>query len=390
MPSEPSRKPSLAWVRLAGWLALPTLGIVVKYGGICGLAVYLTALPLTLLIYARFASAVAVSRVSESRGFLLALLAFLVLTVTFAVVYPIADAGRVVGGSDSDDALDLAVSELVHGRYPYRPHTYLDNPISPLPGAVLLAIPFVLAGGSALQSLFWLAALFAVARHILGGSSLALGLLTTILLASPAVLAQILTGTDYVANAAYVLVFAVLASGSGRRATRFAGAVLLGIGLSSRANYFFVEPFVISTLAVRFGGRAALSSAATTAAVFCAVTLPFYLYSPDEFTPLHTYEKLAQFDSLVPHVDLIIIMSMAVASMVLTVRSRRSGAILPFESIAAVQAIPVLCTAVLGVVRDGSGGLALSGYGTSVVFFGCLDAMEAILHDRHAKQNRSL
>ena len=62
------------------------------------------------------------------------------------------------GGSDSDDALNLATRALLHGEYPYRIRTYLGSPATYLPGSLLLAVPFVLLGNAAYQDLFWLAA----------------------------------------------------------------------------------------------------------------------------------------------------------------------------------------------------------------------------------------
>ena len=63
-------------------------------------------------------------------------------------------------GSDADDALNLAVNELLHGRYPFYARTYLDNPVANLPGTIFLAVPFALLGNSAYQNFFWLMVFF--------------------------------------------------------------------------------------------------------------------------------------------------------------------------------------------------------------------------------------
>jgi len=65
-----------------------------------------------------------------------------------------------IGASDNDDAIDVAIDELRAGRYPYYPRTFLNGPLSPLPGALLLALPFYLVGDSALQNVFWIAVFF--------------------------------------------------------------------------------------------------------------------------------------------------------------------------------------------------------------------------------------
>ena len=89
--------------------------------------------------------------------------AFVGLTAGFLVVHPHLDtdgfrlAGISFGSTDTDDAIDIALSELLAGRYPYYPQTFLGLPISPMPGALLLALPFYALGNSALQNIFWLA-----------------------------------------------------------------------------------------------------------------------------------------------------------------------------------------------------------------------------------------
>lgn len=62
---------------------------------------------------------------------------------------------RIGRGSDRDDALDVAVRRLAHLHNPYAARTNLGNPVSPLPGSLALAAPFVAAGRSAYQNLFW-------------------------------------------------------------------------------------------------------------------------------------------------------------------------------------------------------------------------------------------
>ena len=60
----------------------------------------------------------------------------LLLLALFVVVYPRVNTTTPGRGSDRDEALNLAATELLDGRYAYYPATYLGNPISPLPGAI--------------------------------------------------------------------------------------------------------------------------------------------------------------------------------------------------------------------------------------------------------------
>ena len=68
------------------------------------------------------------------------------LCVLFAVAYPVATSGLFGGGTDRADALDVTDAALLAGRPVYDTLTYLGNPPTPLPGAVLLAAPFHLIG----------------------------------------------------------------------------------------------------------------------------------------------------------------------------------------------------------------------------------------------------
>ena len=147
-------------------LCVPSMGVVQRYFGNWGIALYLLVGAAGLLLLVRNLDSVRrwVARCSDRQIFWLAGVTFFVILTVFLVVYPIANTGQRSGGSDSDDALNIAANELMHGRYPYSPRTYLDNPISPMPGAVLLAVPFVLLGSSVYQNLFWLFVFFIVMR----------------------------------------------------------------------------------------------------------------------------------------------------------------------------------------------------------------------------------
>src|SRR5205823_135849 len=164
--------------------------------------------------------------------------------------------------------------------YPYSTPTYLGNLISQLPGAVLLAVPFVAIGSSAYQNLFWLAALFLVLRRYLGDGRLALGAFW-VALASPGTLRELVTGGDLIANNAYLAVFSlgVLAldpTTPTRRVLRLGSAVGLGLALSSRANVLALVPLLFAALARREGRRTAVGLLGLALAVCAAVTLPFY------------------------------------------------------------------------------------------------------------------
>ncbi len=108
------------------------------------------------------------------------------VTVILLVLYPLANSGRLGPGSDRDEALDQATTSLLRGEYPYYQVTYLNNPITPLPGALLLAAPFVALTGSSIGQIpVWLAIFMLVLRRWLFDDRLLLLLLLSFFVLAP-------------------------------------------------------------------------------------------------------------------------------------------------------------------------------------------------------------
>jgi hypothetical protein len=204
--------------------------------------------------------------------------------------------GREFGSSDADDALDLALEQIRAGAFPYRTKTFLDNPITPLPGALLLAAPFHLLGDAALQNLFWLTVMLAGLAWYTRDLALSFVLALGVFALSPNVIYHVLQGTDYISNGIYVLVFStMLLETERRRAPTWLcvlASVLLGIALSSRLNFLVTTPLLFLALCELRGWRRAIAAVLPCAMAFVAVTLPFYLSDPAGFSPLHTANKL--------------------------------------------------------------------------------------------------
>ena len=89
----------------------------------------------------------------------------LALTAAFAVLYPISLKHTLNVGSDREDALRIELNAVRHHQYPYGTHTFLGNPPTPLPGAMLLAALFFTIGHIAWQNFLWLALFFLFAVH---------------------------------------------------------------------------------------------------------------------------------------------------------------------------------------------------------------------------------
>lgn len=377
--------PAIGYLRIllacALWLFVPSTALFQKYLGTVGVVVgfALWCLVVCLFITRRHDLEALLARTPSWLNVLLTTLPFAALLIAFLVVYPIADSGVVGGGSDGDDALNIATIALLQGRYPYYTKTYLGNPVSPLPGALLLAIPFVLLGNSAYQNLFWIVAFFVGLRSYLKSARSALLLLWAVLALSPSLWHAVVTGSDYISNSLYVFVFVLwlltCASNPSRRNwQRSSVAILLGIGLSSRANFVFVLPLVFFALARRDGWAAAIRYTAITSITLAVVTAPFIVYDPHGFSPFHTIGELGRFHSVLPYAGYVIPVCTGIISVVLATLSQdtRNGLGQFFRNCAIVLAFPVLSGIVLSTIQLGRVDFGFSSFGTFYLFFGAV------------------
>jgi hypothetical protein len=216
------------------------------------------------------------------------LLLFLLLTSAFAVLYPISLKHTLNRGSDREDALRIELNAVHHHQYPYATRTFLGNPPTPLPGAMLLAVPFFAVGHIAWQNFLWLALFFVFTLRFFRYRATALLFLTVFLLFAPAHLSDFTSGGDYLTNFFYVAIAVALFYASLRTSiyTSIPAALFLGVTFSSRIIYALVLIPLLALTSQR-------TSRARTALLFllvvlsaCAVTLPV-------FTP-HPFPKLLE------------------------------------------------------------------------------------------------
>src|SRR5258707_2100131 len=359
-------------------LLFPSFGVVQKYFGSPGLLIYLVTATAILWLAYRYLADLILLRLSERESVYLVLLTFAALIAIFAIVYPKANVHIAGRGSDADDGLNLAVNELLNGRYPYSARTYLDNPISPLPGAILLAIPFVLLGSSAYQNLFWLGLFCFVLFRLTQSWRETLILFWTILIFSPVVMNDIVTGGDYPTNTIYVIGFMLLTLNWGSRADSPLGkklltVLLLGIGLSSRANFLLLMPQLFSVLTLRAGWRTAARYSALALLACAAITIPFWIYDPAGFTPLHTQaHKIAEFQTILPLAWLVGPALRGGVAMILALRSINLRLDTHLRDCAIVQAFLVICVTTLTVIQTGTLTLTSTSYGVFFLFFAVL------------------
>jgi len=146
----------LALLGLSTSLIVPSTAIIQKYSDLISVLLYVIVSTFILFIIANYISTRKLPSLSDKQFLLLIGILFTALIFIFFIVYPLANSGILGKGSDRDEALNIAIEELMAGHYPYYAKTYLDHPISPLPGSLLLASPFAILGNSAYQNFFWL------------------------------------------------------------------------------------------------------------------------------------------------------------------------------------------------------------------------------------------
>ncbi|MEQ1605760.1 MAG: hypothetical protein ABL999_12915 [Pyrinomonadaceae bacterium] len=378
MTTKKTSNRSLTVFGLAVFLLAPSFDTALKYFGVGGVIGYFAVGTLIIFAADRFVLPWFKANVSERTANILAIVTFAVLIAFTLIVYPMANAGRFGGGSDADDALVVAVGEVLRGHYPYTPSTYLGNPISPMPGTVFLAIPFVVIGAIHLQNIFWLAVFFLVFRYFEKSSTSALGLVLAMLAFSPTLLQNIVTGADYASNSIYILVLMwilirTLSTPEPDTWKWVLPAILLGVALSSRSTFMLIMPLFLSVLVQRAGWKNAIKYLAVSGITFLAVTLPFWLYDPAGFAPLRVQsEKLKGIEDVLPYAGIIIPGVTGLIAIGLSFQDMKTDTARFFRNCALVQLFVLFFTSAVYSIKLGHVDFFLqqSGYGMFSLIFG--------------------
>lgn len=308
-PDSPGASPDDAlpardlWT-LALLLAFPSTGFIQKYTGLAGVAVYVTGVIVALLLIKRFAGHGA--RWLGRYFGRLTILGMAGLVVGFAVLHPLED-GRGGAGksSDRDEGLNLAVTRMAEGLSPYYPQNPEAGPLSVLPGAAVLAAPFVALGDSSYQNMFWLGAFLFAACYVFKDRALALVVTFAPLALSPAAQFEFISGGDLIANGIYMTLFLLLAvetwsAPDAPWPRRWLACLLLGVAMASRPNFILLTPLLAAVLCRRTGFAKAATGITLVMAAAIGITLPFYLHDPQGFTPFLARQKLAVIDLSLP------------------------------------------------------------------------------------------
>jgi hypothetical protein len=289
---------------------------------------------------------------------------FAAIVVVFALAYPTVNVQERGRGSDDDDAHNVGARAMLDGRSPYDETTYLGNELHQMPGSFVLAAPFVLAGTSALQNLFWLPLFFVVVARETGDRRAALAFAWLVIVASPIALYHVATGTSHSANTISVLVGLWWLTRTRHRAV---AAVVWGLTLASRANFLFLVPLAFGWIARRHGWREAVRITGLSVLVVAGLTLPFYVQDPAGFGPLAAADRLPRLDGIVPRADLLLLVAMGALSAWLAARPMTNTTL--FAGAAAVQALPVAAGMVSASMATGQFNAWYAPYGVFASWF---------------------
>jgi len=389
MRTESPARQYIGFLGFSAFLLVPSFDTFLKYFGLIGVILYFAIGSLALLFVQKFVLPIYRSKMTGKFADILAVVTFAALTLAVTIVYPLANSERFGSGSDADDALLIAAGKLLNGEYPYYLSTYLGNMISPMPGAVLLSIPFVVLGIIAIQNVFWLGVLFVTVRHYFKSSPLALGLIWLLLLFSPTVLQNLLTGADYVSNSIYILVFmwmmvTTISDPKSAEWKRLLPAILLGIGLSSRSNFLLLMPLLLSILVQNAGWISAIKYLTVSGITCFLVTVPFWLYDPPGFTPLIVQSmKVTELQTVLPLAGVIIPLSGILLAAFLSLQKLETDCLTFFRNCAVVQLFALLFTSGIWSLKLGYLDLFVgqSGYGMFTLFFGAVAGWTAFYNN---------
>ena len=190
-----------------------------------------------------------------------AVVALLAVTVLFAAWYarywP-----QFAPFSDNHEALATGARQLLKGEFPWHASTFLGNPLSPMLGGFVLALPFVIIpGGIYLQQLVFYVLFTGFVVRVAGVHPALMA--TTLLLLSPHTRLSVPAGGDNW----FVAMVVVMSASWGFYALRDEGrtyqavlaALLFGVSMSYRATIWVAIVPVLVLFWRRFGPKVALS-----------------------------------------------------------------------------------------------------------------------------------
>lgn len=266
----------------------PSLPTAHKYLGFIGLICYSILAYYILLIFQR-------NYRFLFRNLRAIFSAFFILSISLLLtVYPWANARSSIGkGSDRDEALHIGVGRILRGLYPYadQENTYFDNPVSTLPGNMILHIPAQLFLGN---SLYMEPVLLVIGFLVLVWISKKLALFTLAsCTVSLAFWQDFLTGGDLASTTIFIFAMSLaFLKNCQQRNLKLMGVTgfILGLALSSRiTNLVYLLAIFVFLKELKCTQRFLVTLYPFF--IFIVVTIPFFIYKPEEFSPAVVLDK---------------------------------------------------------------------------------------------------
>lgn len=365
-------------VMLSISMVLPSARLIQKYTGDIGILLFF----IFSVVFSFIIAYLIQKLINYQHLKLLYLILFVVYLVTFSIIYPMANTGSYGGiGSDRDDALNIGVKHLLSFEYPYYAKTYLNNPLTPLPGSLILAAPFVvLFGNSAYQNLFWLPVFFFMTRNLLKNDIKNLGLITIAIICCPLISHEVMHGSDLLSNSLFIVV-AVISFCFSRhqvesKSLKIIASIFLGVAMSSRLTFLFILPLVFKSIFKR-DSRMSWMMIGITLITFILLTLPFYLFDPSSFSPLsvtsgQVASRLPEFAPtwVIPFLTLLLVLWITIKFNLRKPSNLYLGCYLTLI-------FPVIFVTVMNIIKTGEfnlgdDGFGITGYGLMATFWGII------------------
>ncbi len=354
---------------LAAALFFTSAGTVHKYGGPAGLAVYAAACAAGFVILGRLLSRPLTPRAERTAGVFTAC-GFILLLAAFIFIYPKTNAGVFGPGSDRDEDLTRACALTLSGLSPYGELTYSGHPVQAMPGMIAAALPVHAAGNAAFGHLFGRAALFAALRRQCRSTARASLVFWALLILSPEILREFLTGGTLLTNALFIstaVYWLVDAADSPAPTRLIAASALVGALLSSRPNFLLLLPVLSVYLFKRRGARMTVVSLGTVLAALAAITASFYLKDPAHFPSAGSFNIFERLAGTLP-MTAAMPFFFAVLSALLALGTGTRRADLFFMA-GIVQFLPAASLFFVWLATNGANAFSFTGYGVASLFF---------------------
>ncbi len=263
--------------------------------------------------------AISISRFQRRTGFIIGVVTLLIVTMLFSLIFPPLNRGEIIsGGSDRDEALNVATQALLNGQYPYTAtgavpasHSSVGpggNPISPLPGELILAAPFIaLIGEGAWQNPFWLSVFWITLAWYFGTKTVfqpapASGVLV-LLLSSPTItIGEIIAGGDLLTITLILLISCIWIRRAEHPVSRILAGILCGLAIATRPHFFIILPLLFAAM-LNSGIVSASRRMLWVAVVVTGVVVPFWIWNPPRFSPLHAGSLALSFNDTLPYAN---------------------------------------------------------------------------------------